>query len=67
MSKVRVRIVVEETLRYDQIIELTQEDFEELEEGIPFTQSEICEYLDRADVTCLDCDIQRFEIVEEEA
>ena len=60
-EKVKVRIVVEETLRYD------PEDFEELDDGIPFTQSEICEYLNKADVTCLDCEVQRFEIVEDEA
>lgn len=65
MSKVKVRVVVEETLRYDQVIEMRREDFEELGDGIPFTQSEICEYLNKADVTCLDCEVQRFETVEE--
>ena len=70
MSKVKVRIVVEETLRYDQIIELTQEDFDvldvDLEECVPDTATQIRDMLDLNAVTCLECEVLRFEIVEEE-
>lgn len=71
MSKVKVRIVVEETLRYDQVIEISRELFEaldwRLEDGIAGTDEIVRDYLDKSAVTCLDCEVQRFEIVEDEA
>lgn len=69
-EKVKVRVVVEEILRYDQVIEMTQEDFDvldvDLEEGVPDTATQIRDTLDLNAVICLDCEVQRFEIVGEE-
>lgn len=71
MSTVKVRVVVEEVLRYDQTVEMTQEDFEQwdqaMEDGTPDIDTEVRDLLDPCAVICLECDVQRFEIVEDEA
>lgn len=63
MSKVKVRVVLEETLIYDQVVEMDRKEFEELKEGIPFTEDAILEALDLTDVVCPHRQIQHFEVV----
>lgn len=65
MSTVKVRVVFKETLLYVQNVEMAQEDFEELKEGIPFTKGEIWKMLDLSDVAYCHADIQEFAIAEE--
>lgn len=72
MNKVKVRVVVEETLRYDQTIEMRRELFERLDRymdmGVPFTSERVRDdLLDIRNFACTGIEVQRFEIVEDEA